>query len=292
MNNIKAIIVYHAQCLDGFAAALAAWLKYGDDALYLPARYGNEDDIRTVLQHCKPHREVIIVDFSFPLDVLQQIEDASSFVTMLDHHKTAFEMFNAPLETPFEERTAEHYYFLDNTKSGCLLAWEYFWGADPAPLAFQHIDDRDRWQFKMQGTKEFNAALWNHPRDFAAWWKLFEPAGVTQLYQEGEALLKAQALHVEYAVKRARPVTLLGQKGLIINSDQDISEIGHALCSLNNTFGMIWYIDSTGNVACSLRSNGDYDVSAIAKQFGGGGHKNAAGFKLTVEQLAGLLTGQ
>lgn len=291
MDNIEAVIVYHANCLDGFAAALAAWLKYGDNALYLPARYDNEDDIRTVLQHCQSHREVIIVDFSFPLDVLKQIEDLSKFVTMLDHHKTAFEMFNAPLETLFEERAAEHYYFLDNTKSGCLLTWEYFW-TDPAPLAFQHIDDRDRWQFKMHGTKEFNAALWNHPRNFAAWWKLFWPAGGPQLYQEGEALLKAQANHVEAAVKRARPVVLLGQKGLIVNSDQDISEIGHALCSLNNTFGMIWHINSTGNVACSLRSNGDYDVSAIAKQFGGGGHKNAAGFKLTVEQLAGLLTGQ
>ena len=29
----------------------------------------------------------------------------------------------------------------------------------------------------------------------------------------------------------------------------------------------------------SLRSIGDFDVSAIAKQHGGGGHKNAAGFQ-------------
>jgi nanoRNase/pAp phosphatase (c-di-AMP/oligoRNAs hydrolase) len=34
-----------------------------------------------------------------------------------------------------------------------------------------------------------------------------------------------------------------------------------------------------------LRSNGDYDVSAIAKAFGGGGHKNAAGFEVQVETL-------
>jgi nanoRNase/pAp phosphatase (c-di-AMP/oligoRNAs hydrolase) len=36
---------------------------------------------------------------------------------------------------------------------------------------------------------------------------------------------------------------------------------------------------------CSLRSNGDYDVSAIAKAFGGGGHRNAAGFQVPVETL-------
>jgi len=32
-----------------------------------------------------------------------------------------------------------------------------------------------------------------------------------------------------------------------------------------------------GNVKCSLRARGDVDVQAIVKQFGGGGHKKAAG---------------
>lgn len=32
-----------------------------------------------------------------------------------------------------------------------------------------------------------------------------------------------------------------------------------------------------GKVRCSIRSRGDYDVSAVARIFGGGGHKNAAG---------------
>jgi nanoRNase/pAp phosphatase (c-di-AMP/oligoRNAs hydrolase) len=34
----------------------------------------------------------------------------------------------------------------------------------------------------------------------------------------------------------------------------------------------------------SLRSKGDFDVSAIAKRFGGGGHKNAAGFNIPKDQ--------
>jgi phosphoesterase RecJ-like protein len=31
------------------------------------------------------------------------------------------------------------------------------------------------------------------------------------------------------------------------------------------------------NYRVSLRSKGDVDIGAVAKQFGGGGHKNAAG---------------
>lgn len=36
----------------------------------------------------------------------------------------------------------------------------------------------------------------------------------------------------------------------------------------------------SGKFQYSLRSRGDFDVSAIAKKFGGGGHKNAAGFNV------------
>ncbi|MBN2736871.1 MAG: bifunctional oligoribonuclease/PAP phosphatase NrnA [Spirochaetales bacterium] len=39
--------------------------------------------------------------------------------------------------------------------------------------------------------------------------------------------------------------------------------------------------DEKGVFRCSLRSKGSYDVCAIARHFGGGGHKTAAGFKCT-----------
>lgn len=41
-----------------------------------------------------------------------------------------------------------------------------------------------------------------------------------------------------------------------------------------------WWQRFDGKFQFSLRSRGDIDVSEIAKKFGGGGHKNAAGFQL------------
>ena len=35
-----------------------------------------------------------------------------------------------------------------------------------------------------------------------------------------------------------------------------------------------------GRIRCSLRSRGDHDVAAVAREFGGGGHRNAAGCTL------------
>ena len=63
------------------------------------------------------------------------------------------------------------------------------------------------------------------------------------------------------------------------------SDVGHELANQSGTFGLLWSIDKDGQCKCSLRSNGDYDVSAIAKTFGGGGHRNAAGFTTSIQTL-------
>ena len=77
--------------------------------------------------------------------------------------------------------------------------------------------------------------------------------------------------------------------GLAVNTPMHISEVGHELANQSGTFGLVWYLDAENKVRCSLRSNGDYDVSATAKAFGGRGHRNAAGFETDIETLMGWL---
>jgi len=60
-----------------------------------------------------------------------------------------------------------------------------------------------------------------------------------------------------------------------------MSEIGAAL-SPKCDFAVIWYYDhDTRQVKVSLRAHhDDSDVIEVAKRFGGGGHRKAAGFNL------------
>ncbi len=44
------------------------------------------------------------------------------------------------------------------------------------------------------------------------------------------------------------------------------------------------------NVKVSLRSNGAIDCAALAKEYGGGGHINAAGINLSPEMFNNFLT--
>ena len=52
---------------------------------------------------------------------------------------------------------------------------------------------------------------------------------------------------------------------------------------------LLWFERGDGITQFSLRGDGSVDVSAIAKSFGGGGHHNAAGFQLSLEEGRNLV---
>ena len=173
---MKPLVIYPAHCADGFGAPFATWLKLGDEAEYLPMQYN------------QPHtadyngREIYILDFSFHKEMMDYVFAHAKKVVWLDHHKTAFEMWcgEGYLNTyqTWENVKYEggHHILLDNNKSGAMLAWEYFHPDTEVPMLIKHIDDYDRWQFKLEGTKEFNKALWSYaPWSFEQWANGFLP---------------------------------------------------------------------------------------------------------------------
>lgn len=337
---MKPLVIYHANCADGFGAAFAAWLKLGDEAEYVPMQYGEIDfDFEGGFFNLGSHeadnpctfiagRQIYILDFSFPRPVMDAIFRNAKRVVWLDHHKTAFEMWCGGIP---EDGTymcsiggidQGHFIRLHNEKSGAILAWEYFHPGTEVPMFIHHIDDYDRWQFKMEGTKAFNKALWSKPFDFNAWKIVFLTPGYEMnayhfMYREGEAILRAHDQNVQSVVKGGvRKCSIVpavinssdsykapwvwwhdeefgdtcGVNGLSANCPPHLtSDVGHELANQSGTFGLLWSIDKDNRCKCSLRSNGDYDVSAIAKAFGGGGHRNAAGFTVDIQTLLGWI---
>lgn len=296
---MKPLIIYHANCTDGFGAAFCAWLKFGDEAEYIPMNYGEQSEFDVA------NREVYILDFSFPKEVMDHIFKHAKHVVWLDHHKTAFEMWLNNYEKGGVH--VRHRYgpttpckiVLNDSKSGALLAWEHFNSDIEPPLFIKLIDDRDRWQFKLSQSKAFHTAMgMRKPWSFESWKNEF--AGpqdyfydISELLSQGELLVLYQKQQVESLAKYGRKVVIPFEhepcQGLAVNTSVHMSEVGHELANRSGTFGLIWYLGEGGQAKVSLRSNGDYDVSAIAKQFGGGGHKNAAGFSIDIQTLLGWL---
>jgi oligoribonuclease NrnB/cAMP/cGMP phosphodiesterase (DHH superfamily) len=301
-------VFYHADCADGFGAAFCAWQALQNSAEYIPVKYGQIRTLSDVinLPNVTPTEdsEFYILDFSFPKNVMEELFKGAKRVVWLDHHKTAFEMYDLPVGQ-FEEVIGNRHVELDNDRSGALITWDYFNPNTYPPEIIRMIDDRDRWQFKLDWTKEFGEAIWAHsPWSFEQWQTLYEDQlALSSVIRDGEVLLKAKQTRVNSKIQYTRRCDVsagmvgdllklpndVNLTGLVVNTDQDISEIGHQLALKSGTYGLVWYLGSDNKVKCSFRSNGDYDVSAIAKAFGGGGHKNAAGANVELSTLIGWL---
>jgi nanoRNase/pAp phosphatase (c-di-AMP/oligoRNAs hydrolase) len=86
----------------------------------------------------------------------------------------------------------------------------------------------------------------------------------------------------------AKVISYKGFRCAVVNSNYVFtSELCHTLIKeLGTEIALSYYIKEDNVVNVSLRSNGKVDVSAIAKQYpGGGGHNDAAGFVMNLHAL-------
>jgi uncharacterized protein len=272
------IVIYHGGCADGFGAAWAAWSRLGDSAQYVPGNYGEDPPDVT-------GKDVYLLDFSYKRPVLEAIIAVATSVTVLDHHKTA----QADLE-PLLESGRLHGQF-DITRSGAAMAYKYFFPHDlffgrKTPSLIRHIQDRDLWKFELNGTREIHASLMSRPFDFQTWnefaWDLENSARRPLLIAEGAAILRSHdKLLGDLLAASTRTMKIGGVIVLVANLPWNMASDGGNRLAEGERFAATYYDGQDGR-HFSLRSRGDSgdDVAEVAKLYGGGGHRNAAGFRV------------
>lgn len=268
---MRPLVIYHKNCADGFGAAWVFYHRFGPLGVeFHPGSYGDPPpgDISG--------RHVYLVDFSYKLPVVRAMLDRVSKLTILDHHKSAIE----DLEPVRMDRRVE--WCCDLERSGAMLAWDYCYPAHaPLPL-IKHIQDRDLWQFKLENTREIQSAIFSYQYNFMVWSELMLHKPVEELVREGQSIERKHFKDLEelIAVTR-RDMVIGGHRVPVANMPYMFaSDAGHLL-SEGYPFGATYY-DSPEGRHFSLRSrvSDGMDVSEIAKMYGGGGHKHAAGFKV------------
>ena len=266
------ICIYHGpNCLDGFAAAWAIKSRW-PDCECVPAQYG--DIPPPVID-----KHVLIVDFSYPAEILEALAKITASITVLDHHKTA----QAELEPLLEARVIQGKFDMD--KSGARLAWEYAWGAGrECPVLLTHVEDRDLWRFKLDGTQEITAWMFSHPYDLAFFDKavrLVENIGDrTAIMREGAAILRDRDTMVNELLAITTRQMVIGPYLVpVANMPYTMASQAAGQLAQGHPFAATYFDRADGSRVFSLRRrDGDVDVSEIAKLYGGGGHAAAAGF--------------
>lgn len=281
----RPLCIYHGNCADGFGAAWVVWTYFDGECDFHPGIYGEPPPDITA-------RDVVLVDFSYKRDVLHAMATSAKSVLVLDHHKTAqadLADFSAPpgnyldMEligfTPANVRCQ-----FDMNRSGAMMTWDYFFPDEMPPRLLEHIQDRDLWLFKLEGTREIQANVFSYPYDFAVWDKLMQ-SDPQILRAEGAAIERKHHKDIAELVGVAKRIMIIGGVEMpVANLPYTLSsDAGHAMAKGVLGGAAACYMDTPKGRVFSLRSGPDgIDVSDIAKRYGGGGHRNAAGFTMPV----------
>jgi len=261
------VVIYHGDCPDGFSAAWVAWKKFGDSADYFGASHGEPIPDGLV------YKEIYVLDFSFPKEIMAEVVKNNKKVVVIDHHKSAEESVKMA-----------HEYVYEMDRSGAVLAWQYFYPDLSVPWLLRYIGDRDIWKLELPDTFAMGLMLDTFDKNFETWSKLaeeLEDENTRRKYIErGKLIQKYEDKVIEDVVSSNKEIVVFeGHEIYAVNAPNFFaSQIGNFLCKEKPPLAIVWHW-SKGKIVVSLRSDGSVDVSEIAKKYGGGGHKGAAGFR-------------
>jgi hypothetical protein len=291
------ICIYHGGCPDGFTAAWAIWRRWGREVRFIPATYGkpiaiDEGELKNA--------DVLFVDFSLPFEAIEEWQTHARSIVILDHHKTAqealetyatFDLTVADLERVLQDdgsapelprNVAVHF---DSVRSGAMLAWIFAFPRLPPPLFVKYIQDRDLWLFNLGDDSRAHAAsVASYVMNFETWEIIVHESAQSTLIREGRPILRAREAMMRKFLDEVFYEELGGHRVPCVNVPYEFaSDTANALLWKfpDAAFAAAWFIRGDGLKQYSLRSEASRtDVAAVAEKYGGGGHRNAAGFQV------------
>lgn len=288
------ICIYHFPCDDGFASAWIARKRWPDIGL-VPTNYGlplPDVDI------CG--KNILIADFSYKPDVLRDMSERALSIIILDHHKTAEEDLSG-VSRLVGDASRVHLSLTDEPglrgrcrakfdmdHSGAALTWRFCFPNEEMPRLIKHIEDRDLWRMSLPDTRKISLLLRSYPYDFRIW----DGLCLDDTHSIANMLADACSIERFYDQKLAEMLPTATLKSIGKWSGVPVahapyafaSDLAHELLKAHPDapFAAV-VVDAYGGRTYSLRSDDTrQDVSEVARSFGGGGHRNAAGFRVPV----------
>lgn len=286
------LIIYHDADLDGICSGAIAHMKY-PEARLLGHDYKRPFDIECV----QPGEDVIMADISLPMPLMEQVAERSKSFLWLDHHVSAMKEYEAHFDvvagTDNELGHKNLRYIYRPDISACEICWKEFFPGQVMPESVHMLGEYDTW--RENGTDAWNNVILPFqygmrmegftPESLANW--IFNdyannPTRLREMVGIGSAILKYQKQQDERLMLKSFDARLN------IPAEQGVVRCLVCNGAYNSTafeskwdeekYDVMVGISFDGKMwGISLRTTKDIDLSVIAKSFGGGGHKQAAG---------------
>lgn len=272
------LVCFHDKCSDGACSAAIAQL-HSPEANVVGMSYGVDPP---PLAFFKGER-VLFVDFSFPRKIMEKINEEAESLLVIDHHKSAQ-----------EDLKDLSYAIFDMKRSGAGLTWDTLFPALPRPWVVNYVEDRDLWNFALPNSKEISLYLQtinDGPETFHRF--LTEPVDIKSIVTDGEFMKFVQDIKHERALENFFEIGIEGYSMACINHPYDgISDLLNraleAYPQADVAAGFFIRADLIVQFSFRSRKDSGVDVSELAKKFGGGGHMNAAGAEITIEEFMSM----
>lgn len=258
------LCIYHGNCADGFTGAWVVRRALGKDIDFHAGVYQTPPpDVAG--------KNVVLVDFSYRRPVMEKIISEARSVLVLDHHKTAAD--------DLKDLSGAEVVF-DMERAGSRIAWDHYFPNEAPPKVLLHVEDRDLWRFTLPKTREIQANIFSYPYDFDIWDRLMA-ADPSVLAIEGEAIERKHFKDITELLGVVQRRMIIGGYNVpVANLPYTFVSDAATQMAVGEPFAGCYWDTLTGRTF-GLRSCEDgIDVSDIAKKYGGGGHKHAAGFSV------------
>ena len=299
----KCTIIRHRVDLDGTGSALVVdkWIREHSDGYEEPEHIGWNygDDIPTIGEGL-----VFLVDISFPADDMKKLYKAKgNEVIWIDHHISHIE---ASEKQGYD--TMEGLRYVGN--GACELCWEYLYEGVPVPRFIQYLSAYDTWQ-----KERFNWTSEVLPLQFGLKLKYgLAPQSYTagqvfeRLLDENDDLMNmvigTGKTILDYNISRFKSIVKAYSFDVLVAGKYK------GICTLCTDFGSTLYTHVIGDYevfVCANRKTGkngepiftvsfysepgrcELNLASYAENWGGGGHRCAAGCTVSKEDFMRLV---
>lgn len=283
----KNIIIYHNNCSDGFtSAAIAAKYFTENNQIFelVPGVYGE-------LPPDVTDANVYFLDFSYKKDQLLHLLKVAKQITLIDHHITAINDLKDLINNP----PTNFAHVIDLKKSGAGLTWDYFYPNLKRPNLVDYVEDRDIWNWNLNKTHEYLMALELYDFTIESY-ILHLDKSLNDIYHTGDCIRTGTIVAnyfdkiVDQIIQENLYYVTYGSSSKLIPiincTGKFSSHVGNKLAKKHPTLFSVMYEIIGDEVRLSFRSvDTGQDVSVIAKELGGGGHRNASGAKIKLEEF-------
>ena len=292
------VVYYHHPCTDGSSAVAVVYNYYegkgGETIAYEPFDYGNMSDIKVMLDACRG-KHVLFVDSCMKGEDMQALQVTAESITILDHHKTAeaqmvdFIRDDVTLDNLEKELVEQKTIFIyTEDRSGASLAYRFFY-SDIIPVFIEYVEDVDLGKFELPNAHDFK--FWSRSLSFEidtyreCIWGLTRE-DMPDIFSKGAAIKAYVDQQLERIIAGSRALNIGKFVIPYVVTDYAFSAeaAGKLLDESASDIGIGFYFSAKG-LGASIRSQGGADSTIIAKQFGGGGHRNAAGFNIEWDEV-------